>query len=605
MCGIFGFLGPTAHMPSPERARDALDLIAHRGPDASGLLRLDDEGLVFGHRRLSIIDPVARSDQPFVRGETVMTYNGEIYNFRELRRELETLGARFETNGDTEVLAAGYAHWGTEVFARIEGMHAVAIFDRRDRMLHLARDAFGIKPLVYTTGEAGFYFASEIKPLARFNRFALDPEVLADIFVWGFQTQNRSICRGVEYLAPGTVLSVSMRAGRPEILAREPARPGGHRPSAAPGRPDLRTVVDASVADHTVADVPVAVALSGGLDSSIVAASAAQHNPSLDAFTYSFNAGIDAEVEHAGLLCAKKHIAHHVHSHRSLHADLLRDITYFLEEPIANANVIPSFLLARSLRDANYKVVMVGEGADEIFAGYPWHVFALESEGLSAEYIFDAYRKRRGQLGSLRYLTPDFRDRVEDLAGRQRTDFARRLKANGSNFRGFLDYDRATQLQFSQLLRVDRMFMAFGVEARVPFLYDSVLQASRTLPETQMASKTLVNGRTSKIALAGAYADMLPEAIVTRPKFGTKGTVNLWDTIVADLVNTAFDAFAKGHLRREAKELLAPYVDWSAVLASKLAPKERFALLLLLESVHLLVVENGGKRPPTRAMESA
>lgn len=605
MCGIFGFFGSQAGMPSQRNAVSALTALGHRGPDAQGIKWRNEHGLVLGHARLSIIDLEARSNQPFELGGNLLVFNGEIYNFRQLRDELRGLGAVFHTSGDTEVIAVGYRYWGTGVFRRLLGMFALALYDEREQSLHLARDDFGIKPLCLVQRGNEIIFASEIKAIAALRSLSIDGGVLADMLSWGFQMENASLYAGVRYLAPGSVLTVRRQAnGSLQLSEQEssPARQAYLRPGDAPTRDELRAVIEDSVRAHMIADVPVAVALSGGLDSSIVAAVAAQHHPDLHAYTFTLSGGLDPEVEHAALLCRHLGIEHRVA--RMVSSDVegwLRRVAWHLEEPISNVNALLSYGLGALVKAQGFKVVLVGEGADEIFGGYPWYGLAL-GDGMSKGpgAVFDAYRKRRAQSGSGAFLRPSALQSAEMRMVSQRDRFVKRLELfSGAPLDGFLSFDQETQLQYSQLLRVDRMFMAHGVEARVPFLYRPVLEASAALTATGKLDLLDTGFRREKLALAEAFAGVLPERVANRPKFGEKGTVNIWNTWLADALTKDFARCLEGAELRGARQLLDEFIDWQSVAKLALPPKQKFALALLVESVDALMLS---RNPPDEAL---
>lgn len=596
MCGIFGFFGAPANMPSQRNAAAALGSLGHRGPDAQGMQWRHEHGLVLGHARLSIIDPGMRSDQPFELYDDILVFNGEIYNFRQLREELLALGAKFRTSGDTEVISVGYRYWGMGIFRRLLGMYALALYDGQERCLHLARDDFGIKPLCLLHRGNEVVFASEIKAIAALRSLSIDGGVLTEMLSWGFQMGNDSLYAGVRYLAPGCVVTLRRDdCGALQLIEHEgsPARQAYQLPVDEPTSADLRAVVEASVRDHMIADVPVAVALSGGLDSSIVAAAAAQYHPGLQAYTFTLSHKTDPEVEHAALLCRHLGLEHRVARMVNGKVDgWLRRVAWHLEEPVANINALLSYGLAALMRAQGFKVALVGEGADEVFGGYPWYRFALDATMAGGPgAVFDAYRKRRMQSSSVRFLRSSARVLAEKRLQGQRERFVARLEQfSHAPLDGFLSFDQETQLQYSQLLRVDRMFMAHGVEARVPYLYRSVLQASAAIPAARKLRPLDVGGRIEKVALAEAFASMLPKRVVGRPKFGEQGTVNIWDTWLSDGLTSEFSRCVEGAELRGARQLLDEFIDWRAVASLQLAPKEKFAISLLLEAVDALLL---------------
>ncbi len=593
MCGIFGIF-TARKLPPRDATERALQRIAHRGPDSLGLAYRPEHGLALGHARLSILDLDPRSNQPFTGPDCQLVFNGEIFNFRELRRELEALGVRFSTGSDTEVIARGFRQHGTAFFERLRGMYALALWDEREQCLHLARDEFGIKPLCMLERDGTLVFASEVKPIAALHTLAPEPDVLVDLLQWGFPMQDRSFYAGVHFLPPGTQRTYGRTDGgalrqQSRILWKKDQ--AWLKPVAEPDAASLRATIEASVSDHMIADVPVAAALSGGLDSSIVTAAAKAHVPDLHAYTFTLATDGDPEVEHATLLSRKLGLTHHLAQldHGSV-VEWLRAVAWHLEEPIANVNALPGFALAAAVRASGCKVVLVGEGSDELFGGYPWYRLALTPEAAADPgRVFDAYRNRRAQRTLLACLRPQLQHLAEQRMQATRDEYVRRAHAMPDPLAAFQAFDLDTQLQHSQLLRVDRMFMAHGVEARVPFLYRSVLQASAALPVARKLLPPEGPGRREKVALGEAFAGALPERIALRPKFGAAGTVDLWSTWLGPGLTTAFDRCLHSAELADARARLEPFVDWSAIARTPLAAKERFMIAMLLEASDALL----------------
>ncbi|MBL8750959.1 MAG: asparagine synthase (glutamine-hydrolyzing) [Planctomycetes bacterium] len=601
MCGIFGWFGDPLRLPAEERLLAAVAAIAHRGPDAQRLERHAELGLALGHVRLSILDVDARSDQPFTTDHCTLVYNGEVFNFRELRAELEREGATFRTTSDTEVVAVGHERWGDAVFGRLRGMFALALWEHAARRLHLVRDEFGVKPLVVYERPDALVFASEVKAIAAVAPLSVDGAVLGDLLSWGFPLADESLY-GVRFLPPGTQATYTRVANgwqrRETTFARTRSAYGDAKQAVTAN--ELRDVVESSVGDHLIADVPVAVALSGGLDSSIVAVAASRRSPGLRALTFSLAADSahDPEVAHATAVaeaCALRHDI--VRLHRADVGDWLRHVAFHLEEPIANPNALPGAALAAAVRAAGHKVVLVGEGADELFGGYPWYRFALDPEVAGdAGLLFDRYRQRRAQGTLLGCLRPEARHRAEERSASQRAAFVAWCRELPDDPLGaFQSFDLTTQLQYSQLLRVDRMFMAHGVEARVPFLFRPVLEASARLSPAQKLLPPDGPGRREKVALGAAFAELLPPAVAARPKFGATGTVDLWSTWLAEGLAAAHERCVRDDALQPARDLLAPWLDWERVATARLSQKERFSVALLVEAVHCMLVSR--RRP--------
>lgn len=579
MCGILGCVG--ASLPDSRLFAKALDLIAHRGPDGSGVVAFP--GGLFGHRRLSIIDLSDASSQPFETDRVVLTFNGEIFNYRRLRADLERRGVVFRSSGDTEVIARAYETWGIDAFGVLEGMFALALHDRETGETHLARDLFGIKPLYFAISSGRTTFSSEVKPLlALGGARRINNSVLEEICVWGFPLSQNSFFDGVQQVPPATVMT--MRGAEKIRAVKMPAKP---RSNDKRGEGRLEAVMRESIADHMIADVPVAIALSGGLDSSIVAALAHDINPDVVTFTTTFSDQEDDEVR------AAREVARHCGLRNEVVKLEVKDleehlykVTYHLEEPIANPNVFPTFGLSNVIRNAGFKVVLMGEGSDELFAGYPWHHAALEWFARDKS-MYRAYLKKRGQSEFRKYLEPKTAARIDARSREFEGAFISAAAGHSPRLERLLAFEMAYQLQFSQLLRVDKMMMAHSVEARVPFLYRNVLLVARSLP-TKRKIKTLGRGeisRDNKIALSDMAARLLPASIASRPKFGPGGTVNLWNTpMMADFDRARISILSSSQYKA-ARDLLSEWIDWGQ--ASDLSKKQMFSLCQLVMTCHV------------------
>jgi asparagine synthase (glutamine-hydrolysing) len=614
MCGLFGLISRPGHLPSHDLVQAGLDSISHRGPDGCRLYRSDEEGLVLGHARLSIIDLSTQSDQPFQTDYCILAYNGEIYNYRQLREELIEDGAQFRSSGDTEVIAIGYQHWGLKVFERLRGMYALALFDKRTGEVHLSRDPFGIKPL-YVCGDvgSGYIFCSEIKPFRLFRRLNVNPRTLVDLGTWGFHFSNQSIVAEIQHVSPGCVLTLCSRTypltwtvqEAPSVASIYRNLKTGSRPRA--NAHALLETLSASVEDHLIADVPVALALSGGLDSSIISALAAKASHNVTAFTMTSSDDSDPEVENARLLCQKNGIKHVV-AQIEIHdlGALLRNIAYHLDEPIPNINAVISYGLAAALRQAGFKVVLVGEGSDELFGGYPWHSYAKRGGPYDEPVsVFRAYRQRRASLNLKTHFhsrhAPLFEGRLQE----QEDVFVNAANSvDASLLHKLLYFDQVWQMQFSQLLRIDRMMMAHGLEARVPYVYQAVAEFAQGLPDASLIKEGWYQlfDQDEKIILRHAGGKILPSAIRRRPKFGLGGTVNLWQT---NLVAQLGDVYKEVLVAPEfagARELLAEWIDWDSFAGKKAPPKQQLFVILLAYCVSFHIL--GKKVDPIAATDA-
>jgi asparagine synthase (glutamine-hydrolysing) len=368
------------------------ETIAHRGPDASGIWSTADHSVVLGHRRLAIIDLSPTGAQPMLnsRGTITVVFNGEIYNHEELRRELAAGGVNFVGRSDTEVLLASYEVWGERCVEQLRGMFAFAIYDQTRRVLFLARDRAGEKPLYWAEHRGGLVFASELKALMADPEFPrrLCPEGLAFYLSLGYVPGEKCILAGVHKLMPAHSLSWSLAGGVPTIKRYWDVPPP--QPSETSSldelADELQHLLTASVEEQLVADVPLAVLLSGGVDSSLVAAIAAQvshhkvrtftvtlpNHPRLDESRFAKSVAQYLGTDHVELPLDQSS------------ADLVHKLAVQFDEPIADSSMIPTYLLANTVSQ-HCKVVLGGDGGDELFGGYLSYQTVLRREQMRAK----------------------------------------------------------------------------------------------------------------------------------------------------------------------------------------------------------------------------
>lgn len=394
MCGIVG-VASVRHQVDRALLERQRDTMLHRGPDSEGLWISEDGRVGFGHRRLAIIDLSPGGHQPMIDRRTgaVVTFNGEIYNFRELRSELESAGETFETRSDTEVLLVAYRVWGIEGVRRLDGMFAFALYDPRSQRLLLARDRAGEKPLYYRVHDGTLTFASELKALLADPSLdrRLDPAALDDFLAYGYVSGDRCIAAGVKKLLPAHRLLFDLSKGSVQVDAywQLPTIEHSfavHMPSsqeASQLTDELDGVLQRAVELQLIADVPVGVLLSGGLDSSLVTAIASrQSDRPLRTFTVSM-AGSNAQDEAPFARIVAKHVG-------SEHTELLADpagedvlpaLIRQFDEPFADSSMIPTYLVSRAIRE-HATVAVGGDGGDELFGGYLRHPVHVRQEFL-------------------------------------------------------------------------------------------------------------------------------------------------------------------------------------------------------------------------------
>lgn len=594
MCGLVAIVAPRGVKIDPDAFARKVSTLGHRGPDALNVEHLHQYGMSLGHTRLSIVDPLPRSDQPLHTEDVTVIFNGEIYNHRLLRSQLQACGVTFTSSGDTEVIAHGFEKWGVSLFEKLEGMYAIILLDRRSGTVFVTRDLFGIKPLYMQQDPDGrLSFASEVKALPSYRNPNFHEDTLFDMLTWGFQVSDLSFFDEVSHFPPGAVLRIDRNSdGTLSTMLTDRHRLRTVYNGEAKGRP-IRRVLEDSVQDHLIADVPVAIALSGGLDSSIVAALAARQSP-LTAFTLTLTDEKDEEVHHAALVCRKFGLTHRVLRMEVINFEgLLGEIAHHLEEPIANINVMLTYGLAAAVSQNGFKAILMGEGGDEIFAGYPWYSLCREAELRDRPAaIFEAYRRRRSQKNLQGCLTKEAQARLLIRQRSQTSEFVNQWsEMTSSCLNRFLYFDQRYQMQFSQLLRVDRMTMAHGVEARVPFLYESVATMAAALKDREKIRQHWYQrfGRDGKIALARAAHDLLPREVSRRPKFGARGSVNLWNSDIIRQMPEAFEVMLKSKFYAAARTQLERTFAWNKIESGKLSPKQKFSIMMILMSTHIHV----------------
>jgi asparagine synthase (glutamine-hydrolysing) len=551
MCGIVGYVKKG---DPPCSMGELLATIAHRGPDGEGAHEetLDPWRVAIGHRRLSIID-LSTGAQPMksASGEVVITYNGEVYNFRELKRALEGRGHTFRTKSDTEVVLRQYEANGARGVSALGGMFAFAIWDRRKRALLLARDRAGIKPLYYASLPCGgVAFGSELTAvLTATGARALDPEGVVSYFFSDYAHGKHTLAHGVSALPPGhTVVWQDGHLSTPKAFWRIGA------PARAPSASDdelaheLWRLLDAAVERRLVADVPLGVCLSGGIDSSIVASLAARHAPSrLKAFTIAFTDTTHDESAHARRVAEAVGVEY---VEERLSEDNVLSVTEAaldrLDEPLADASYLPTYLLSR-LAARHVKVVLGGDGGDELWGGYPTYrahryarVYARLPGWLRGGVaratdllpVDDRYQSLEWKLRrfACRWDRDPVRRHLRWMSSLDLADLAEAVPASRSLppptlgaplpetsdvLHRILALDFTTYMVDSVLTKVDRASMAHGLEARPALLDDAVIDFAFALP----SSFKLRHGDT-KFLLKRAAREELPRGIADRGKKG-------------------------------------------------------------------------------------
>lgn len=574
MCGICGELRFDHAPPDRDALQRMTTRLARRGPDHEGFF--SDGPLAFGHRRLSIIDLSAHADQPMLDKtlHLALVFNGTIYNYKELRAELLEMGYEFFSQGDSEVILKAYHAWGKSCVQRFYGMFAFAIYDLRAKSLFLARDRLGIKPLYYSLDGARLRFASTLQALLAGGGIdtSLDAEALHHHFtLHSVVPAPRTILRGVKKLPPAHSMSFSADG---EVALTRYWQLDATRPELALSEQDwltaTRNVLRRAVERHRLAsDVPVGILLSGGLDSSLLVGLLADHVDELNTFSIGFEAvaGEQAdEFEYSDLVA--KHFNTRHHKFAVANSEVLRHLPAAIaemSEPMPSYDVTAFYLLGQKVSE-EVKVVLAGQGADEVFGGYFWYPRMDATSGTPLErfsqHYFDRDHAEYLEMMSDTYATPDVTSAWAE----------EQLRQSGAD--EFLDQvlrmDVTTLMVDDPVKRVDNMTMAWGLEARVPFLDHELVELAAKMPP---ALKLKEGGKFPLKALARG---IVPDAVIDRPKGyfpvpALKYVRGEFLDTMRDILNSEA-CIQRGVFRREyvAKLLAAPEAHLTRIQGSKL-----------------------------------
>jgi asparagine synthase (glutamine-hydrolysing) len=561
MCAIAG-IASHAEPPDEELLERMRDLMAHRGPDSCGLAVSADRAVGLAHRRLAIIDLSPAGHQPMLGadGATAITFNGEIYNYRELREVLEAKGHRFRSASDTEVLLVAYREWDLECLSRLTGAFAFGLYDERRRRLLLARDRAGEKPLFYRCHAGRLVFASELKALMADPSLArrLDPSAFEHFLAYGYAPGDRSILQGVGKLPPGHAATFEVPTGEWRVwpywqLPQADADSGAALDDLAL---ELEGLLEQSVRRQLVADVPVGILLSGGLDSGLVTAMAARVSPSPPhTFTVTFPGhGAHDEAPYARAIAGHFGTEHTELPGEPQSVDTLAALAKQFDEPIGDSAIVPTYLLSRLIR-RHATVALGGDGGDELFGGYPHYSWLLRQErwretvpgvvrsgvARAAERLPMGLAGRHHLIGmsdgaarSIAHVNMFF-----DRRSRQRLAKGLRFEASTTSpeaRRASLCDPRASVLQASMqadfrstladayLVKVDRASMLASLEVRVPWLDHRIIEFAYTKVPDRFRATT----HERKILPRRLGARLLPSSLDLRRKQGFTMPLAAW-----------------------------------------------------------------------------
>lgn len=600
MCGLLGFLSANSEAERfVSSIETALPCMRHRGPDEAGTWH--DDSAVFGFNRLSIID-LEHSHQPLRWGPDgeperyAMTFNGEIYNYLELRKELSELGYAFNTSGDGEPIVVGFHHWGADVVHHLRGMFGIAIWDTKDQKLFLARDQFGIKPLYYATTSEGTAFSSEKKCILSLAEdmnlgLGLDFRAIEHYVDLQYVPEPESLHKSVRRLESGSYAFVTPGG---ELEATRYFKPEFNvKPVPKGTEQDLfdriARALEDSVEKHMRADVTVGSFLSGGIDSTAIATLAKRHNPNLLTFTTGFEREGYSEVDVAAESAAAIGVEHIVKIvSPEEYANAIPKIMWYLDDPVADPSLVPLYFVAQEARK-HVKVVLSGEGADELFGGY-----TIYKEPLSLAPFEKVPSPLRKGLGQLSKVLPDG-VKGKSLLERGSMTMEERYYGNARSFNfeqiqrvlpwakrewdhrevtapiykhsqnmdvvaRMQHLDLFTWMRGDILVKADKINMAHSLELRVPFLDKVVFEVAETIPH----DLKIANG-TTKYALRKAMEQIVPPHVLHRKKLGFPVPMRHWlagdelfgwaqDTINESQTEAIFDKKAVMEMLNEHRE---------------------------------------------------
>lgn len=554
------------------------DTIAHRGPDDDGQWMSPNRKAGFAFRRLAIIDLSANGHQPMTTpdGRFTIVFNGEIYNHRALRSELEAKGYQYRSQSDTETILYGFAEWGAEVLGKMVGMWGLAIWDDHKQELFCARDRIGIKPLYYTLQGGRFLFGSEIKSILQHEQISasINMAELPNYLTYSM-TGATTLFEGIHKLAPGHYLRLTSNGDLHTEEYWNPMQANcENRASQSDIEQEIIRLLRQSVKDRMMSDVPFGVFLSGGIDSSLnVALMAELMNRPVDTFSVGFK-----ELEKYNEMHYARRVAgifktnhHEVQIDHTDALDVMERLAWHEDEPNGDPTCIPLHFVSKLVRQSGTIVVQGGEGSDEQFAGYGWMhremrfyrswwkwyaampetvrslsyamakpLFASQGQFLALDYLRRGSRRgvslyRGGGVDVVatlqeRLFTPTFRhlyERSDSLAGLIQSDLHDR-KPDVDFLAQMAYFEFRHRLPELLLMRIDKVTMAHGLEARVPFLDHRLVEYTMMIPESVKVPRLAHEGGETKHLLKCAVKNLLPHDIIYRPKQGFVAPVNEW-----------------------------------------------------------------------------
>lgn len=568
MCGIAGIWNIKGAQIERSRIENAINLINHRGPDADGIEFLDNNSLVLGHKRLSILDLSNLGNQPMYSANKryCITYNGEVYNYLVLKNELIDLGHKFISNTDTEVLLVLFELYGKSMVHKLEGMFSFAIYDIQNNELFCARDAFGVKPFFYIFQNNEFSFNSSIYALFKTTdiNFTINENSLIQNLCFDMCFRPATMFNEINALPKGSYLTLDTKNG---ISIHKyytlPLNTKKNNITLNEATEKLDKILTDSVAQQLISDVEVATFMSGGLDSSIITAIASKINPEIKAFTLGFEDNIDAldEIENAEIIAKHLNINHVIYkTNASEILPFVEPSIWFSDEPLGG--IPPSYILAKKVNDEKIKVVLNGLGGDELFAGYMRYNFDeynwyLRSKQGKIKRLLSKFVKIKHSYFPSYYLSTLSRfseKEIELITNNKNNILDCFIGVYGDTNRNNLidnvsNYDMQFYLGEYQLDGVDQLTMAYSIEGRFPFLNKALVEFAYSL------SNEFKHNGVGKIILKKLAERYLPKEVINAPKKGFGMPNSKWFEPNQKLGNYAFAKIEKLKQRKQLKHL--------------------------------------------------
>ena len=574
MCGIVGF-----NWQDEKKIRSLACLLEHRGPEQEGFHVQD--GVSIGHKRLRILDLSEKGRQPIYNEDHTIcvSYNGEIYNFQELRQTLQETGHKFESKTDTEVLVHGYEEWGTELLERINGQFAFCIFDKPKNIFFIARDRLGIKPLYYYCDDKNFIFGSELKVFLKSDiKKQISKKALNYYLLFGNTPSQQSILENVQKLLPGSYIIYDLTTQKIKERQRYWTLSFSQEASISDSEVKEQIVqrLEQSVKMRLISDVPLGAFLSGGVDSSIIVALMRKHVKDLNTFSIKFDIPGYDESRYAKIISDMFQTQHHeIEFNAESVRDLILELPYYYDEPFGDPSMIPTCLVSRVAK-RHVTVSLSGTGGDELFAGYPRyielrllkqlnHLPAIAKKMLSSSLLALNVILRNDKLNKLQtFMGPAeetwllylklfsymFRDKYEQTEKLAEFSYLKTHFKYDNDVTNALNFDISEYLPDCLLTKEDRASMAVSLEVRVPFLDHTLVEFAAKIPTRLKIKRT-----DKKHILKKAFSDILPRKILYRKKQGfSVPLVHYFRNELKDFANKEifesgeFDYYDKNHI---------------------------------------------------------